>query len=114
VAAKPPASSSRVRSTDLLGAPTRAKLDRQLSIGILMPHVILDKLRAEALTLSESERAALAYDLVKSLDDPADADAASEWDNEISRRLHAIDSGTAKLIDRDELTRRFKERLGHR
>ena len=79
-----------------------------------MPPAILDKLRAEALTLSDSERAALAYDLVKSLDEPADSDAATEWDNEIVRRLRAIDSGTAKLIDRDELRRRFKERLGHR
>ena len=79
-----------------------------------MPPVILDKLRAEALALSNNERAALAYDLVKSLDEPADAAAASEWDSEILRRLHAIDSGTAKLIDRDELSRKFRERLGHR
>ena len=79
-----------------------------------MPPAILDKLRAEALALSDNERAALAYDLVKSLDEPADADAANEWDNEILRRLRAIDSGTAKLIDRDELTRKLRERLGHR
>jgi putative addiction module component (TIGR02574 family) len=78
-----------------------------------MPPAILDKLRAEALTLTDSERATLAYDLVKSLDEPADSDAAAEWDNEIMRRLRAVDSGTAKLIDRDELKRRFKERLGH-
>jgi putative addiction module component (TIGR02574 family) len=75
---------------------------------------VLDKLRAEALTLSDSERAALAYDLVKSLDEPEDPDAATAWDDEIVRRLRAIDSGTAKLIDRVELTRRSKERLGHR
>jgi putative addiction module component (TIGR02574 family) len=79
-----------------------------------MPPAVLDKLRAEALTLSDSERAALAYDLVKSLDEPADSDAATEWDNEVIRRLRAVESGTAKLIDRDELARRFKERLGHR
>jgi putative addiction module component (TIGR02574 family) len=79
-----------------------------------MPPAILEKLRAEALALSDAERAALAYDLVKSLDGPADADAAPEWDSEIIRRLRAIDSGTAKLIDRDELTRRLRERLGHR
>ena len=74
----------------------------------------LDKLRAEVLTLSDSERAALAYDLVKSLDEPADSDVEAAWDTEIARRLRAIDSGTAKLIDRDELERRFKVRLGHR
>lgn len=79
-----------------------------------MPPAILDKLRTEALALSNSERAALAYDLVKSLDEPEDSDAADDWDKEIMRRLRAIDSGTAKLIDRDELMRRFQERLGHR
>jgi putative addiction module component (TIGR02574 family) len=79
-----------------------------------MPPAALDKLRAEALTLSDSERAALAYELVKSLDEPADPDAKTEWDGEIVRRLQAIDSGTAKLIDRDELRRRFKERFGNR
>jgi len=79
-----------------------------------MSTAILDKLRTEALTLSDSERATLAYDLVKSLDEPADPDAATEWDKEIVRRLGAIDSRTAGLIDRDELKRRFKERLGHR
>ena len=98
----------------LLGASSRGKLDQHSGTGIRMPPAILDKLRAEALTLSDSERATLAYDLVKSLDAPADSDAASEWDNEIVRRLRAIDSGTAKLIDRDELTRRFKERLNPR
>lgn len=98
----------------LLGAPSRGKLDQRSGTGIRMPPAILDKLRAEALTLSDSERATLAYDLVKSLDAPADSDAASEWDNEIVRRLRAIDSGTATLIDRDELTRRFKERLNPR
>ena len=44
---------------------------------------------------------------------PEDRDDAG-GDNEIVRRLRAIDSGTAKLIDRKELERRFKERLGHR
>lgn len=79
-----------------------------------MSQEALDKLRAQALTLSDGDRAALAYDLVKSLDEPADADAATEWDKEIVRRLRAIDSGTAKLVDREEVSRRFKERLGHR
>ena len=74
----------------------------------------LDKLRSEALTLSERERADLAYELVKSLDEPADSDVATEWDKEIEKRLRAIDAGTAKLIDRSELRRRFENRLGRR
>ena len=71
----------------------------------------LEKLRAEALRLSDAERAELAHDLVKSLDEPADHDAADVWDQELARRLNAIDAGTAKLIDRDELRRRLQARL---
>lgn len=74
----------------------------------------VDKLRAEALTLSEHERADLAYALVKSLDGPEDVDAATEWDKEILARLRAIDAGTANLIDREELRKRFEKRLSVR
>lgn len=72
----------------------------------------LDKLRSEVLTLSADERAELAYELVRSLDEPADSDATSEWDKEILERLRAIDAGTAQLIDRDELRTRLEKRLG--
>ncbi len=104
---------SHVGSIELLGAPPRVKLKAPFAEDS-MSQEALDKLRAQALTLSDGDRAALAYDLVKSLDEPADADAATEWDKEIVRRLRAIDSGTAKLVDREEVSRRFKERLGHR
>ncbi|MCC6609528.1 MAG: addiction module protein [Burkholderiales bacterium] len=50
--------------------------------------------------------------MVKSLDLPADADAADAWDSEIARRLAEIDAGMADLIDRDELRRRMQARLG--
>ena len=68
------------------------------------------KLRSEVLTLPEEERAELARELVKSLDAPADPDAADAWDREILRRLAEIDAGTAEFIDRDELRRRMQER----
>lgn len=71
----------------------------------------LAKLRSEVLTLSEDERAELAYALVKSLDEPADSDVLAEWEKEILWRLRAIDTGTAKLVDRDELRRRLEKRL---
>jgi len=74
----------------------------------------LNKLRSEALMLSEAERAELAHALVKSLDAPSDADVADAWDKEILRRLAEIDAGTVKLIDRDEFRRRMQERLGNR
>ena len=74
----------------------------------------LNKLRSEALMLSEAERAELAHALVKSLDAPADVNATEAWDKEILCRLAEIDAGTAKLIDRDEFRRRMQARLGGR
>lgn len=71
----------------------------------------LEKLRSEALRLPEAERAELAHSLVISLDGPADQDAEKVWDAEILRRLAEIDSGTAELIDREELRRRMRERM---
>jgi len=71
----------------------------------------LEKLRSEALSLSESERAELAHSLVASLDGPADSDVEKAWDAEILRRLAEIDSGTASLIDREEFRRRMRDRM---
>jgi putative addiction module component (TIGR02574 family) len=74
----------------------------------------LDKVRSEALSLPEAERAELAHSLVASLDGPADADAERAWEAEILRRLSDIDSGTAQLIDRTEFSRRLRERIKRR
>jgi putative addiction module component (TIGR02574 family) len=71
----------------------------------------LEKIRSEALSLPEAERAELAHNLVASLDGQADPDAENAWDVEILRRLAEIDSGTANLIDRDEFRRRMRERM---
>ena len=73
----------------------------------------LERVRVEALNLSESERAELAHNLVASLDGPADSDVEKAWDAEILRRLSEIDSGTANLIDREEFRRRMRARMGH-
>jgi putative addiction module component (TIGR02574 family) len=72
---------------------------------------IIDRLRNEALNLPDAERAELACELVQSLDGPADADAAKEWDAEILRRLDTVDSGRARIIDRAEFSRRMRDRL---
>lgn len=77
-----------------------------------MASVVLDRLRSEALTLSEPERAELAHALLSSLDGIPDADSQDSWGREILRRLGEIDAGTAKLIDRDEFRRRMRNRLG--
>lgn len=71
----------------------------------------LERVRSEALDLPESERAELAQNLVASLDGPPEADVDKAWDTEILRRLAEIDSGTAKLIDRQEFSRRMRARM---
>ncbi|MHB8473881.1 MAG: addiction module protein [Gammaproteobacteria bacterium] len=98
----------------LLGASNPNMMVMYCISGELMGTETLSKLRSEALMLPEAERAELAHALVKSLDAPADADAADAWDKEILCRLAEIDAGTAKLIDRDEFRRRMQERLGRR
>ena len=70
---------------------------------------LLDRKSFDGLT--DEERAELAHDLVTSLDGRADSNAAQEWDVEVLRRLSEIDSGTAALIDREEFSRRLRERL---
>ena len=77
-----------------------------------MGRTTLEKVRSDALDISESERAELAYNLVASLDGPPDADAEKAWDAEILRRLSEIDAGTANLIDRKELQRRIRSKKG--
>lgn len=74
----------------------------------------LEKVRAEALNLPESDRAELAQDLVASLDGPAETDAEKAWEAEILRRLAEIDAGTARLIDREEFSRRMRGRMNRR
>ena len=76
-----------------------------------MGSIALEKVRSEALNLSESERAELAHNLVASLDGPSEPDVEKAWDAEILRRLAEIDSGTANLIDREEFGRRLRARM---
>ena len=76
-----------------------------------MAGTALEKVRSEALRLPEYESAELAHSLVVSLDGPADTDAEPAWDTEILRRLAEIDSGTAELIDREELRWRMRARM---
>lgn len=74
----------------------------------------LERLRAEILTLSETERAELAHDLIGSLDAPRDSGAKEAWDQEVLRRIAEIDSGQAELLDREEFRRRMRDRIGGR
>jgi len=76
-----------------------------------MGTVQFNELRSEALALTEADRAKLASDLVASLDGPAEDDAAQAWNVEICRRINEIESGSATLLDADEVINRVKARI---
>ena len=61
-----------------------------------------------ALKLQEKERAEIAAILMQSLED-ADPAAEDEWDTEIQKRLHEMDSGKAKFLSRQEIEEVLKE-----
>lgn len=71
----------------------------------------LQKVRSDALDLSEADRAELAYTLVLSLDGPVDEGVSQAWEEELTRRMGEVDAGTATLVDRAEHARRMRERL---
>lgn len=77
-----------------------------------MSSATLAKLRTEALDLSESERAELAHELITSLDGPADPDVKKAWSVEVSKRLDAIEKGTATTMSGDEVLRSIAKRIG--
>ncbi len=55
----------------------------------------MEKVRSQVMTLSASERASLAHELILSLDDPADYDLSPTQETEIQRRLKMVREGTA-------------------
>ncbi|MGO9264174.1 MAG: addiction module protein, partial [Candidatus Binataceae bacterium] len=65
----------------------------------------------ELLKLPARERARLATELVQSLDESEDPDAAEAWLEELERRAREVLSGAAKLEDWTEVRRRIELRL---
>ena len=57
-----------------------------------------EQLSSQAIALSPEERARLADLLLASLPDGADEPLDEAWDQEIQRRLKAVESGTARLV----------------
>jgi len=70
------------------------------------------QLLAEALRLPDAERAALAGELIQSLETEIDADAEAAWSVEIRARLDRLDAGTAKTIPWSEARRRIHAAAG--
>jgi putative addiction module component (TIGR02574 family) len=74
------------------------------------------KLFSAALSLPTRERADLAHELLRSLDESEDPDAAAAWLAEIERRAREVEAGTAELVDwaavRQRLESRWRKRSG--
>jgi putative addiction module component (TIGR02574 family) len=66
------------------------------------------QLFAEALRLSDEERAALAGELIQSLESEVDADAEAAWSAEIRARLDRVDAGTVTTVPWSEARRRIR------
>lgn len=74
--------------------------------------VNLDRIKAELFTLSESERAELAFELIRSLGMPAEVGVEEAWQQEVAKRIANIDAGTASFVSREEFRQRIGDRLG--
>lgn len=69
-------------------------------------------IRSAALGLSPRRRAALAHDLIQSLDaHEANADAERLWTEEIRRRSQEVDDGKVRLVDAADVHRGIAERI---
>lgn len=66
------------------------------------------QLLVEALRLPESERAALAGELIESLETEADTDVEAAWSAEIHRRVEDLSAGRAQTIPSAEARRRIR------
>lgn len=71
----------------------------------------LNQLRTQISALTESERAALARELIMSLDGPRDDTVEQAWSDEIMHRVSKIKSGSASLLGRDEFRARMQAEL---
>ena len=59
-----------------------------------------------------AQRAALARELIMSLDGPRDDSVEQAWNDEIVRRVSNVKSGKATLLSREEFRSKMRARLG--
>jgi len=72
---------------------------------------VAEQLKTTLSTLSQSERAELAYFLIKSLDQGADDDVDAAWLKEIDARREEVISGADAGVDSDIVIARARELL---
>lgn len=70
-----------------------------------------DEIRKQVFSLPISERAALAHELILSLDNKDDFVLDEAYEKEIDRRIQSIEDGTAKLIPEEEVMAKARARL---
>jgi len=68
-------------------------------------------LKKQLLDLEPADRAEVAEDALKSLDGPAYGELRPAWEEEIQRRLRAVDDGTAELIPGADVSREIEAEL---
>ncbi len=71
----------------------------------------IDELRQAALALPLDERAALAKELLVSLDEGVEPGVEQAWIEEIGRRADAVADGSATLVDWADAEKRINARL---
>ncbi len=69
------------------------------------------ELLAKAMRLPADERLAIATELLDSVEGPEDPEWAAAWAAELDRRVHALESGTAKTIPWSQVKAELQERL---
>ena len=68
----------------------------------------LIELKNEALKLSLRDRAELARELLRSVDNPNDAEYEALWLEEVGRRIERVERGESQLIPLEEALLRAK------
>jgi putative addiction module component (TIGR02574 family) len=71
----------------------------------------LNQIEAEALNLSEEERAELAQKLLLSLDTPSEEEIAEDWLREAQRRARELDEGLVQPVPAEEVRRKAQALL---
>lgn len=70
----------------------------------------VEKLKAEAQTLTNHERAELAQFLIRMLDQEQDGNAEEAWDGELTRRVTDIKSGKAVGKPAEQVFAKIREK----
>lgn len=73
-----------------------------------------DQIIQEARALNAEERAYVAEELLRSLEEPERAEIDAAWAEEIERRIDDLDAGRMPTRSADEVMRRVRDRLRNR